>query len=477
VRCPSAVGTTTPVSDSEVDAYVKLRDQVRDFRYFFVSTPPEIATAAISDDELEKYYAAHQDAYMTPEQVSLDYIELDAASLEAPADADEATLKARYEEQKARYTVKEQRLASHILVSVDKKAAADAQKQAQEKAAALAAEARAGKDFAELAKASSDDLGSKNQGGDLGWIEQGMMQGAFDEALFKLETGKVSDPVLTDEGFHVILVREVKPGSQRSFEEVRAELLKEYQDTERESRYNDIAGRLNDLVFQNQGSLDPVAEALNLKIQHTAMFGRQGGQGIAADPNVLKKAFSDAVLVDGNVSDPIDLGPNRQVVIRVAEHKPKAARALSEVKEQVLARLRSEKIAAGAKERADALRKRIAEGADFDKLMQEAGATATSAKAVGRRAVNQDPALVQEAFKLPRPAEGKPSLAVVSIPRDRYGVIEVGGAQDGDVTKLDDAQRKAVREELARNIGASEVRSMIDVLRARTQVKVVEDRL
>src|SRR4029078_6145934 len=102
-----------------------------------------------------------------------------AAQLDAPADADEATLKARYEEQKARFTVKEQRLASHILIKVDKGADAEQHKKAQEKAAARVGAARAGTDFAELAKANSDDLGSKNQGGDLGWLEPGVTQGAF----------------------------------------------------------------------------------------------------------------------------------------------------------------------------------------------------------------------------------------------------------------------------------------------------------
>jgi peptidyl-prolyl cis-trans isomerase D len=463
------------VSEAEVDRYVKLRDQSRDFRYYFVVMPAD--ATPVSDGDLEHYYNAHRDDYMSPEQVALEYLELNAADLEVPAEVDDTTLKARYEEQKARYSVNEQRLASHILVKVDKGADAEAHKQAQAKAQALVEQARAGKNFADLAKSSSDDLGSKNQGGDLGWLEHGLTEPAFDAALFKLNAGEISDPVLTDQGFHVIQLREVKAGSVKPFESVRADLMKEYVESERERRYSEISGRLIDLVYQNPGSLEPAAEALKLKPQRTPLFGREGGPGVAANPNVLKKAFSDSVLVDGNASDPIDIGTNHVVVIRVAEHKPKAARPLAEVKDAVLARFRAEKIADAAKAKAEELRKQIAGGASFDQLQKDANATASTAKGVGRRAKNQDPTLVQEAFKLPRPAQGKSSLAVVDLPLNRFAVVEVTEASDGDPSKLDEAARKSVREELVRNIGASEVRGLLDVLRARTPTKVVEDRL
>jgi len=471
---PVAVGESALVADAELDRYIALRDQTRDFRYFSV-VPPVVESTPPTDAELEKYLEAHRDDYQSPEQVALDYVELNAADIAVPGDVDDATLKARYEEQKARYTVPEQRLASHILVKADKNADADALKVAQAKAEELAKAARAGQDFAEIAKASSDDLGSKQQGGDLGWLEQGATQAAFETALFKLEDGQISDPVRTDDGFHVIKLREVRAGSVKVFEAVRDDLAKEYLESERERLYSDRAGRLNDLVYQNQSSLQPAADALDLKVQRTPLFARGGGTGIAANPEVLKRAFSEAVLAEGNNSDPIDVGPNHVVVIRIAEHKPKAARPLAEVRDQVAMRMRLEKQRELAKSQADELRKQIDGGAGFEQLRTASGATASEAKGTGRNGMNQDPALVEAVFKLPRTKDPKPQ--VVEIAGGRHAVVEVTAITDGDPKKLDAAARTAVREEYARNLGSSEVRALLEVLRARTAIKVVEERM
>src|SRR5262249_51474788 len=161
--------------------------------------------------------------------ISLVYLELDAAKMQTDVKTDDATLKQQYDEHKERFTTKEQRLASHILVKVDKNADAAAQKAALEKAQGIAHEAKSGsKDFAALAKADSDDTGSKAQGGDLGWLEKGVTDPAFDAALFALNKGDISDPVKSDEGYHIIQLRDVKPEKVRSFEDVKTELAKQY---------------------------------------------------------------------------------------------------------------------------------------------------------------------------------------------------------------------------------------------------------
>lgn len=473
---PGEVSATSPVSEAEIDSYVKLRDQTRDMRWFMLTAPVDAAAAAPTDAEIDAFYRAHSDEFMTAEQVALEYVELDAKTLDVPTEVDDATLKGVYEEQKKRFTVAEQRQASHILIKVAKGADAAAQKAAQSKAAELAAQARAGKDFAELAKTSSEDVGSKAQGGDLGWLEPGQIpHKAFDEQLFKLEEGEVSDPVLTDEGYHVIKLVGVKAGAIKTFEEVRGELAKEYLDTEREKRYTELSGKLIDQVYQDQTQLEPAATALKLKTMKTNLFTRGAGTGIAANPAVLKKAFSESVLVEGNVSDAIELGPNHIVMIRVAEHKPKTARPLEEVKDLIVARIRAEKQTDLAKARADEMRKKLAEGATLDQLA--AGANIVDAKGLGRRAVNQDPSVVAEGFKLARPTAEKPTRAVVELPGNRFAVIEVTAVTDGDPKKLEAASREAVRAELKRTYAAAEIRALLDALRASTKIKIAEDRM
>ncbi|HET8940437.1 MAG TPA: SurA N-terminal domain-containing protein, partial [Rudaea sp.] len=183
-----ALGTV--VTDAQVNDYLRLRDQTRDFS--FIKIEPPTLDAKIDDDAIATYYKSHQQQFMTPEKVSLDYVELNEATMQAKADVDDATLKAEYAQQKSHFVAPEQRLASHILIAVDKNANAAAQKAALAKARAIEQQLKAGKSFETLAKADSDDLGSKAQGGDLGWLEKGVTDQAFESALFSMKKGEIS---------------------------------------------------------------------------------------------------------------------------------------------------------------------------------------------------------------------------------------------------------------------------------------------
>src|SRR5690606_1577190 len=205
---------------------------------------------------------------------------------------------------------------------------------------------RDGGDFAALAKQFSSDLGSKNLGGELGWIDRGTTEEAFEGALFALEKkGDVSAPVLGSEGYHIIRLVDVRPGKTRTFEEVKPELAREYADGERERAYSEKAGRLTDLAYEDPSSLDTAAKELGLEVKTTPLFGRQGGtEGILANRMVVQAAFSDAVLVQNTNSDHIDLGNNHVVVVRLAEHKPSTPMPLEQVRDRVRERIVAERL-------------------------------------------------------------------------------------------------------------------------------------
>ena len=351
---PDQVGSTVLITDAALDTYLRLHDQRRDFRYIKLDKPTA-DESPVTDDEVQAYFKDHAQEFVTPERVALEYVELDAGKLDVATSADDATLKDRYEKEKSRFVSPEQRLASHILIKVPGKGSPEDQKQALAKAEAIAKDVKSGKDFATVAKQDSADLGSKNQGGDLGWLEKGTTDEAFEGALFAMKKGDISDPVLTSEGYHVIQLRDVRPGTTRSFEDVKPELNKEYATTERERVYTEKAGRLTDLTYQDPSSLDSAAKELGLAVQKTDLFARTGGTGIAANPNVSKVAFSDTVLVQNNNSDPIELAPNHIVVVRIAEHKPATPKPIDEVRDQVRAKVLAERAAKKAKTRADEL--------------------------------------------------------------------------------------------------------------------------
>jgi peptidyl-prolyl cis-trans isomerase D len=463
------------VTDAEIDTHLRLRDQTRDFRYLVLPAPAPI-TAEPAAADIESYYALHQGEFMSEEQVSIEYVEIDAAALPVNTNPDEATLKARYEEQKARFTEPERRLASHILIKLDPNADAAAQKAALDRAGALLAEVRAGKPFADVAKASSDDLGSQGNGGDLGWVKKGDMDAAFEAALFALNAGDISEPVKSAEGYHLIQLREVQAEVVRSFEQVREELAAEFANTERETLFSKVSGEIYEKVISDPQSLEEAAKAAGLTIGHTPPFGRNGGEGVAANPQVVKAAFSEAVLSDGEASTPIELSPNHVVIVRVDEHKPSAVRALEDARAEVVARMNAEASAKAAEEAAKAYEARLLGGESLDAIAQSLQLAPTVAEGVGRNAANHDGAVVAEAFKAARPAEGATSKSLAKLPSS-YALIEVGKVVDGDPSKTDAAGRDSVRQVLQQGAVESERRALIEALRASVKVEIAEDKL
>lgn len=474
---PSQIETSALVTDAEVDHYVRLRDQTRSFRYLALNTPT-VTADQVTDDEAKAYFQKNASKFETKEQVALEYVELNAATLVVPP-ADDALLRDRYEQQKSlRYGSGDQRLASHILVSVGADADAEAQKAALAKANELLAKIRGGVAFEAVARESSEDIGSKENGGDLGWIEKtGTFEPAFEDALFGLEVGAVSEPVRTDQGYHLITVRESRAASFRPFEDVRAELEAEYATTEREHLFGEKFNELVDQAFSSPGSLEPTAKALEVSVQKTELFDRDFGPGIAVYPKVREAAFSDPVLVERNNSEAIEIGENHVVVVRVLEHKPAAPRKFEDVVGEVKAAVAADRQAKQAKDQADALFKRFQGGESLDALAASEQAQVAVAEGVGRNAMTHDAKLVSEVFKLARPAEGKTTTALLQGGDQRYALVELSAVKDGDAKSLDEAARNAARDSLKSGFAAGDNIALRDALRKRVKIVVHEDRL
>lgn len=469
------VALSSLVTDSDVNAYLRLRDQTRDF--WFVKLPkPDVGTP-IAEADIAAYYKAHGSDFMTPEEVSLDYVELDAAKMQGDVKPDDAALKQMYDAQKSKFVSAEQREASHILIAVGKNADAAAQKAALAKAEAIEKELKAGKDFATLAKADSDDLGSKAQGGDLGWLEKGVTDPAFEAALFSMKKGDVSDPVKSEDGYHIIWLRDVHAQAVRSFDEVKAELAKKYVDEQREHQYSDISGKLTDAIYQDPTSLAPAAKTLGLTVQKTALFSRNGGAGIAANPAVVKAAFSNSVLAEGNSSDPIELGTDHIVVVRVDQHVKPEPKPLDAVREQIRATLVQQQVAKAAKERADTLLARLQKGEALDKVAAEIKLAPVEEKGIGRNAANLEKPLIDAVFALPLPASGKSEPGMVALHDDVYALFQLDAVKDGDPSKLDPRTREAALNQLRQGLGYEAVSGFIDSLRKAAKIEIAENRL
>ncbi len=477
---PNEIGASGIASNADIDSTMRLGEQKRDLRYLALPVPADAPVPSTAD--LQSWYQAHAAQYRTEEQVALEYLELDASTLAVPTTVDDDTLHQRYDQQKNRYIEPEQRLASDILINVPANADAATAKAAQARAAALAVQARAqGADFAALARANSQDEGSKNLGGDLGWLTQNVIQQkAFASALYALKPGQISEPVRTVEGWHVIQLRDVRPGRQVPFESVRAELARDELKDAREKLFSDRSGKLVDLTLKDSTTLAPAARELGLTIQKTPLFTRAGGTGIAADPKVLKAAFSSSALEDGNTSDAIEIGKNHDhvVVIRDAQHLPVKTLPLAQVHDRVLADLQSDRRIKAAKTAADALLARAVKGESLDRLATAIGGSVQTMTAAARTVTAPSADLVAAGFRLPRPVQGQPlQVAIASLAPDRYALVEATSVTDGDPAKMDPAQRSMLRQRFAQMRAALEERTFIDALRNEFPVQIAEDRL
>jgi peptidyl-prolyl cis-trans isomerase D len=463
---------------AELESYLRLSQQTRDIR--FIAVPPPAAPATPpTDAELKAWYDAHAGQYRSAERVQAEYVELSADGLQVDTVADESTLRKRYEDTKSRFGTAEQKLASHILVKVDEKAPAAAVAAAKAKADALAAQARApGADFAAIARANSDDAGSRAAGGDLGALEPGVFGAAFDKAFAGLQVGQVSDPVRLPDGWHVLQLRQLVPGTIKPFEEVRAQLEADYLESERERQFNDLSSKLVDRISADPGALAPAAQELKLPLLRTGWFTRASGEGVAALEPVRKVAFQDSQKVDREVSDAIDVSPNHVVFLHVIDHQPAAALPLAAVRERVSSDLLADRAGKAAKAEADALLARAKKGETIDAIAASIGQPVNDVPKMTRQPPSPQLApLVDAAFRLARPAGGKDDVGLARLGPSQYALVTATAVTDGDTRKADAATRAKLRAQLALMRGAVEAQAWVKGLRKQYTVTVAEDRL
>ncbi|MBJ6979608.1 SurA N-terminal domain-containing protein [Luteimonas sp. MC1895] len=477
VLLPSRVAATAFASEGQVTRIMELLGQQRDASVALLPAPAA-DTAAVSAAELQAWYDAHRGEYRAPEQVSIEYVEISPGDVPAAQPADEATLRTRYEQEKARFVEPEQRLVSHILVRVPEGADAAARDAAKARADAIATKARAeGADFAAIAGQESDDEGSKAAGGDLGWLERGIMGESFDAAVAAVEPGVPSAPVLTDFGWHVLLVREVREGQEVSFEDAREQLAATQAVSDGERAFNDLIGRLVDQVYRNPSSLGPAAREAGLPVQKVGPFIRGGGEGIAANPLVQRAAFSDALVQDGTVSDPIELGTNHSVLIRVTAHDPERERPLADVRDEVVAAVRADRARKAVLAQADAAVAEVSAGKPLSEVAAAQGWMHMPMPGTPRGMPMPSAEANEAIFAAPIPADGKVSAGRVLQEDGSVVVYAVEKVTPGDVASASAEERTMLQAQLARMAGDEDAMALMRALRQRMRVTTVEARL
>ena len=477
-QLPKNITASSIATPAELAEFIALFEQKRTFRTAMVPAVKAEPPVEFSVEEITAWYDSHNNDYQSEERVVIEYVELDAAFLPAGLPPEEDILREQFEAQKARFISPEQRKVSHILIEVAADAGEADKETARQMAEDLSKRALDGEDFATLAIESSQDQGSASQGGDLGWVETGVMVQAFENAMYELSMeAPISAPVQTGFGWHVIQLTEIRESTGMSFEEARMILVSEYQEDIAARAFLEQADRLVDLIYEDPTTLESAALVMELQVNEIGPFTRSGGEGVAANTEVIEAAFSDMVLLQGSVSDPVNLDENRLVMIKLKEHLPVALKPLEEVQADIVIALNDQFARDNANARAIELLTAIQDGAgEFEALATESGLEYALNEAVGRNSFVPDVMLVKEVFKLQSPADDAP-LQTVLPTSTGFAVVSLDSVEQGTLDADALIAKQQYERVLANSSASQEANGLIQQLRDSADVEVFEDRI
>lgn len=470
----SGVTDSAFVTEYALRERVRLQNQQRSLAYLRIPATQYRDRIEVSEDDLRAFYDENTALYATPERVKLNYLLLDAAGLSGFIEVTEEALESYFIDHRAEFVGREERAMRHILISTSPGADAAELAEAASRAIALRDQIAANADFAELAKANSDDPGSAQNGGDLGWVERGVMVPAFEEAAFSLSVGEVSEPVKTDFGYHLIQVTDIRGASQAEFADVRDEVESAYRRFEAESLYFDYAERLAESAYENASSLMPAAEALGLEIQTTDWFVRDGElPGVLSSPKVKNSAFADDVLIEGHNSELIEIDSQTAVVIRIAEHEPAGTRPFDANRaaiEEDFLRRESSKLAEAEGEQ---LIERLKSGEEsLNAVAGARGWQSDQVDNVGMTDAALPPEVSARAFSMPAPTGEGPRFTGVLANDGDYFVVELQRVEGGDLASLDEAERDALQRRLEGQIASEQLGYFNSSLRSDAKIEL-----
>jgi peptidyl-prolyl cis-trans isomerase D len=306
-----------------------------------------------TDADLEGFYSANTALFKAPESADIEYLLLDLESIKKTISLNEQELKSYYEQNVASLSGKEERRASHVLITAPKTATEADRTKARERAEALLADLRKAPDsFAEVARKNSQDPGSAPNGGDLDFFGRGAMVKPFEDAAFALKKGEISAVVESDFGFHIIRLTDIKAPKQKTFEELRASMESDLKTQQAQRKFAEVAEAFTNGVYEQSDGLKPIAEKLKLELKTATNVQRKATPamtGPLANAKFLATLFSADSIEKKRNTEAVELGSNQLIAGRIVQYTPARTIALQEVRTVVRDRLIASRAAEMAK--------------------------------------------------------------------------------------------------------------------------------
>ncbi|HET7364982.1 MAG TPA: peptidyl-prolyl cis-trans isomerase, partial [Burkholderiales bacterium] len=449
-QIPGAVAESAIVPQALVARLAAIEAQQREVSQVQIPAKQYLAQVSIDPAQVKQYYESHLGDFRTPERVRAEYVVLSADNLARQEPVTEDETRQAYEARASSFRVEEQRRASHILVKT------------KEEADRILAELKKNPGaFAELAKKQSQDPGSAEKGGDLGWFGRGMMVKPFEDAVFDMKQGELR-VAQSEFGFHVVKLTGVQPGKGRPYDEVKKELGADLAKQKGQKKYAEAADQFGNMVYEQSESLKPVADKYKLQIQTTGWITRSARQELGALDNakLLAALFSQDAIANKRNTDAVEVAPNTLVAARVVAHEPEAQRKFDEVKDEIADILRRQEAFKLAEKDGSAKLAQLQKG-------DNAGLAWTAPKLVSRRDAQGLPG---EVLRKVVAADVSKLPAYIGMPMGDAGylLLRITKVVEGK-PPTEDKQREA---RVAAAIGGAEFEAYLASLKGRADISI-----
>ncbi len=469
----AGLSETVVVPKADAVKLAALQLQSRDFRYALISHDVLKQGTDISEDEIQAYYQKNEQEFMSAEEVRLAYIQLSADLIAQGVNVDEASLSTYFDSSVQNYSVAERRKVKQILVY--------AEQENKERAGEIANEMHAlvtsGTSFEDVRNKYSDNTEVTVEVSDFGFINQGVLDTAVDEAVFSLAKGAISEPILTEFGYQIVTVEDITGGSSAAFEDVRAEVERDYRKEQAQKQFFDLYDELAVLTYEHPETLEVASESLDLPIIESGVITRESAMDpLLNDPRALAAAYSDEVLLNGNNSDLIEINPEQIIVIRVIQHNPPQKKALADVRNEIVAKLQSEKGTEKARVMGEEIKQKLVQGTTTEILASEYAMVWNQQFGAKRDNAELDREILQLAFKAGKPA-GAPIIDGSALASGDYVVILVDAVNDSAPEALTDEVVQPVMNYLRQSMASRTMSLILEDLRKQADIEIFDTNL
>ena len=441
------------VADENAAQLLRIQNQTRSFRVLDIPASAIAGNVAVTDADVEAFYQQNADAFQQPERVDAAYITLSLGALAENVQVSDEELQAYYD-QRAAGLASEERRASHILIEEGS--------EADQAMTAIQKRLEAGESFADLAREYSIDTISAQDGGDLGYAGRGIYDKAFEEALFALEEGEISRPVRTSFGVHLIRLEDIRRSEVPPLSEIDDQLRRDLARDKARERFAEVRAQLADSAYAADDLAGPAKE-LGLEVREAKGISREGGQAPFDHDGLVRQLFSKDVLEAGYNTELIDVGDNVSVVARVRKYHEAEQLPLAEVRENIRATLEQRKTREALVERAETIIASLEAGESLESVGEWA-----SYQSLARNSSEAAPAVIQQAFSLPRPDQGEARYGK-TVTADAASVVALEAVKDGEVAE-GSTELNQLRDFLASLEGQREYAAYQQFLRNQAEV-------